>query len=265
MSKSATAVVAMPENPTDDARAALQEVTDATQQADQVVAEIKGNSVVQSVVNAVTDNEVTQLRERARKERARGKENMAKRYEGVASVIIPVEISERVVGSAFERFFPVIENGMYVISKRGEMFMGTKATEAVLETISSKVAAMEQNVAADLAGLKIQMDVHGSSDDFITPEYVKPAASHQVQVRTRMAAAVCKLFIKQDEVVKTLQTLAWNGQVENSSIDEQEYKIKKEVRDLAQFIARTLRGMRNKVAAKTAVASAELSEKAEAA
>jgi hypothetical protein len=79
---------------------------------------------------------------------------------------------------------------------------------------------------------------------------------HEVQIRTPLASNICKIFQKQDQVVVSLQMLAWNNEVEFSAIDDQEFRIKREVRDLATFIARTLRGMRNKAAPKEPVAAA---------
>lgn len=238
----------------DDARAALQEVTDAAAQTDSLLTELTGKApVANAVTKAVTENEVEILRARAQKERARGLKNLERRYDGIASVIMPVTLRERVVASAFERYFAVIENGLYVITRRGELFLGAKAAETVLEQIMEKIKTMEDKAQTDLAGLQIQLDVHGTRDDFLRPIYTKPAGDHQVQIRTRMGVRVAKIFVQQDEVVASLQTLAWNGEVEGATIDHQELRIKKQVRELATFIARTLRGMRNKTSPKESV------------
>jgi len=59
-----------------------------------------------------------------------------------------------------------------------------------------------------------------------------------------------------------LNQLCWNEEAEQDSIEMEELAIKKEMRGLAQFISRTLRGMRNKVAPKEAVAANEAEQQA---
>lgn len=235
----------------DDATLAVNELHEATAQTDSLLADLTGKSaVVEKVSKEITEKQIDVLRARAQKERARGLKSIERRYDGIASVMMDIKLNERVVGSAFERFFPVIENGLYIITKRGEMFMGAKQTEQIMGMIKDKITVMESNISTDMAGLKIQLDVHGERDDFLKPTYIKPASEHKIQLRTPMAVRIAKVFQEQDKIIMNLQTLAWNGEVEGSAIDDQELRIKKDIRDLATFIARALRGMRNRVAPK---------------
>jgi hypothetical protein len=231
----------------DDARKALEEVREAAEQTAGLVD--NGNeraALTQKAIKAITETEVDFLRQRAQKERKRGQKSLARRHDGVASILLTVKINERVTGSSFERFFPIIENGIHVIAKRGEMFLGANAAEKINQTILEKISEMENSVAADLAGVRTQLEM-AQRTNFIQPTYISPASEHQVQVRSRLGKRVLDALILQDEVLCGLQTLAWNGEVEEVQIDAQEVRIKKSVKELAKFIARTLRGMRSKV------------------
>ena len=261
---------------TTDAQAAFKEVDDAAQMIEDMLGpeQTRGerDAITAGVSRVVREDEVQKLRQRAQRERARGVENLGRRHDGVASVVDEVKINERVVASAFERFFAGIENGVHVITKRADLFVGEKNADQIQQTIVKKVEAMEQRIMQQLDQVKVPMELHSASEGFITPTYTAPAAVHKVQLRTKLAHRILKVFKKQDEFVVTLNALAWNDEVEADAIEQEEQQIKKEMRDLANFIGRTVRGMRNKVApAKKAessndgVASEQLTEKAEAA
>lgn len=241
----------------DDARQALEEVRDASLLTEGLLQATSGTDAPKesTLIKVVSDSEVDMLRERAKRERLRGQKNLTRRYDGVASVLKKVKINERVIGSAFERFFYVIENGIFVITRRGAMFLGDAAAEKLLDTIVGKITEMESKVAADLAGVQIQVSVHKEVPGFVTPEYTKPSAEHEVQLRTRLSSRVVGLFESQDQIIANLQTLHWNGAVEISAIEDQEAQLKRDIRALATFIARTLRGMRNKVSSTISASS----------
>lgn len=261
---------------TDEARKAIAELNSAHALSESVLADENKTSadrtaVVDGVTQAVRDEEVAMLRQRAKRQRDRGVANLQRRYEGVASVMAKIAINERVVASAFERFFAGIETGIDVITKRGDLFVGSSSAAKIQETIVSKIAKMEERIGGELERVKIPMSVHSSRDDFMKPIYTSPAATHEVQLRTKLALRVFNVFRKQDEFVVTLNALLWNEEIDADSIEIEEQRIKKEMRDLSTFIARTLRGMRNKIATAPqsandqGLASAELSERAEAA
>lgn len=247
----------------DAAAQAMNELHEVSLQTEQIIAELDGKpaGTTPSTVEPVTEDETERLRQRARRQRERGLKDIQRRYVGVASMLIPVVLNERVVGSAFERFFAVIENGLYVMTKHGEMFLGEKAAEQLMVTISDRIKKIEADADAELAATEIQIGVHAERTDWLAPTYIAPAAAHEVQVRTRLGADFCRVFVKLDKIMANLQALAWNGEVELSQIDDQEYRIKRDVRDLAKFTARTIRGMRTKVAPK-AEAEAQIAQSA---
>lgn len=260
-----------------DAQAALNEVATAAKMIDDMLGPDQQRTereiVADGVARIVHDDEVQKLRQRAQRERARGVQNLAKRHDGVASVVANVQLYERVVASAFERFFAGIETGIHVITKRGDLFVGEKNAEQIQQTIIGKVLAMEERINKQLDQVKVPMELHSASEGFMKPTYTNPAATHQVQLRTKLALRVMNVFRKQDEFVVTLNALAWNDEVEPDAIEKEEQMIKKEMRDLANFIGRTVRGMRNKVAPvkkadsanDVGIASEQLTDKAEAA
>jgi hypothetical protein len=243
---------------TTEARSAIAEVDAAASMAEQALDDTRpspaANSIDEQVLGAVSAVNVDILRNKAKRQREKGIENLARRHDGIASVITRVQLNERVVASAFERYFATIETGIHVINKSGAMFVGEAAATKLEQSIIERVAGMEERINGELSRIRVSLDVHASRSDWIKPTYTKPAGDHEVQLRTRLANRVLAVFRKQDEFVVVLNQLCWNDEAELDAIEMEELNIKKEMRGLAQFISRTLRGMRNKVAPKEAAA-----------
>lgn len=234
-----------------EARQAIEEVDAASQ----LVADALGDApsptngalVDAQVQDAVSVASVDILRQKAQRQRQKGILHMARRHDGIASVVVNVTLRERVVASAFERYFTTIETGIQVISKSGAMFVGAKHADKLMQTIVDRIDAMEKRIKGELERLRVTMDVHQSRSDWIVPTYTRPAADHEVQLRTRLANRVVSIFRMNDEFVVALNQLSWNDESDTDAIDLAEFEIKKDLRGLADLIRRTLRGMRSKV------------------
>lgn len=237
-----------------EARTAIAEVDMAANMAEQALDDTRPapavNSVDEQVLGAVSAVNVDILRNKAKRQREKGIENLARRHDGVASVLVNVKLNERVVASAFERYFATIETGIHVISKSGAMFVGDAAAAKLAASIVERVETMEERIKDEIERSRVSLTVHASRDGWIQPTYTKPAAEHEVQLRTRLANRVLGVFRMQDEFVVILNQLCWNEEADQDAVEMEELAIKKEMRGLAQFISRTLRGMRNKVAPK---------------
>jgi hypothetical protein len=244
------------------ARDALRELDTASQLAQQSVSDdaapitAAAGNADEAVLQATDDARVQQLRNRAQRQRARGIQGLARRHDGVASIIRTVELQERVIGSAFERYYASIEHGIHFIAKLGGFFVGDENADKLMDTIKTKITEMEQRIATEHGQISAVLEAHAENSDWIVPEYTNPAAKHTVQIRTPLANRVAGAFLKQDEYLQQLNQLVWNGEAEGDAVEQSEYQIKKEVRDLAQFILRTLRGIQNKTEAKKAAAPA---------
>jgi len=57
-----------------------------------------------------------------------------------------VQLQERVNGSAFERYYVLIKQGIHFISKLGGFFVGDVNAEKLLDTIKTKVTQIEQHL-----------------------------------------------------------------------------------------------------------------------
>lgn len=254
------------ESSTVEARSAIAEVVMAHDMADQALDDSRPaptvNAVDSQVLGAVSEVSVDILRNKARRQREKGIENLARRHDGVASLITIVRLNERVVASAFERYFATVETGIHVITKSGAMFVGEAAAAKLEASIVERITEMEERINGELARIRVSLQVHESRADWIKPTYTKPAAEHEVQLRTRLANRVLAVFRKQDEFVVVLNQLCWNDEAELDAIEMEELNIKKDMRGLAQFISRTLRGMRNRVAPKEAPAAEETEKQA---
>lgn len=249
-----------------EARSAIAEVVMAHDMADQALDDSRpapvAGTIDEQILGAVSADNVDILRNKAKRQRQKGIENLARRHDGVASILANVQLNERVVASAFERYFATIETGIHVISKSGPMFVGEAAAAKLEASIIERVDSMEARIKEEIARSRVSLDVHASRDGWIKPTYTKPAAEHEVQLRTRLANRVLGVFRMQDEFVVILNQLCWNDEADQDAIEMEELAIKKEMRGLAQFISRTLRGMRNKVAPKEIVAANEAEPKA---
>lgn len=239
---------------TAEARIAIEEVDAAAKMAahalDDAPDAASDNSVESQIQNAVSGASVDILRQKAQRQRQKGIMHLARRHDGIASVVVNVTLYERVVASAFERYFTTIETGIQVINKSGAMFVGAKVADQLEQTIVDRIDAMEQRIRGELSRLRVTMDIHQSRADWIVPTYTRPAAVHEVQLRTRLANRVAAIFRMNDEFVVALNQLSWNDEADTDAIELAEFEIKKDLRGLADFIRRTLRGMRNKVTLK---------------
>lgn len=250
------------------ARDALAQLDQASMQAQQSISDEglpAGANVDQVVLQAADDTRVQVLRNRAKRQRDRGVQGLARRHDGVASVLREVQLQERVVGSAFERYFATIENGIHFISKLGGFFVGDANAEKLLDQIKMRVKQMEDRVDTEAGQIAVVLDAHCSNAEWIVPQYTNPAAKHQIQVRTPLANRVATVFVIQDKYLQQLNQLVWNGEAESDAVEQSEYQIKQEVRGLAQFIAKTLRAIQNKTEAKKALETPAVQQQTEAA
>lgn len=250
------------------ARDALAQLDQASLQAQQSISDEAvpaAGSADQVVLQAADDTRVQVLRNRAKRQRDRGVQGLARRHDGVASVLRVVKLQERVVGSAFERYFATIENGVHFISKLGGFFVGDANAEKLLEQIKARVMQMEDRVNTEAGQIALVLEAHRTNTEWIVPEYTNPAAEHQIQVRTPLANRVATVFVTQDKYLQQLNQLVWNGEAESDAVEQSEYQIKQEVRGLAQFIAQTLRAIQNKTEAKKASEAPAAQQEAEAA
>ena len=228
-----------------DAKAALQEVIEADQQ----MAGDESAPRSQSRDSDLTEKQVEQFRDRAQKQRARGKKDLARRHDGVASVVKTVQIKERVIGSAFQRFYAAIENGLSVIDRRAEMFVTQNNVNKIADNIQQIIDEVNKDLVPLEEAVKTKLEVAAAAADFVSPEYTGNAASHEVQVRTKTALSALRLFERYDKVLQGVQTLHWNDHVEQKYIEDIELQAKQGFNKLYRFVSSTLRGMRNKAVA----------------
>jgi hypothetical protein len=239
---------------TRDLRNALEEVAGAS---DMLAGSLAAEGEVQlseAAVAEVSESQIEALRTRARRERQRGVKNLERRHDGVASVLRRVVLNERVIASAFERWFAGVENGIYVLSKRGHMFVSEKNADQLIEQVTEMISEMEKAVASQLAGAETHLGMLDAGD-ILDPVYSSPATDREVQLRSPLSTRVLKIVQAQDQVLCALMKLHWNGEIEKAVIEEQENNAKKGLRDLAKFLSRTLRAMRGKVEAKASSAA----------
>jgi len=224
-------------SPTNEITDAVEEVRTAAQDAETLVA------VVQADERKITQDA---LRQRAQAERERGRLALSRRSTGLAVLEEHVIINERVAGASFERFFSTIETAIYVISKKGTFFITAKQVEQVMARIESNVQEMEQKTLMQLAELTARADIIKNKAGFMNPTYSKPATDQKVELKTKLASRVLRIFTQHDAILCTLQVLYWNDEVDSEEVAAQEREMKQSLLKFTRFFQSTLRELKKK-------------------
>lgn len=231
---------------TDEARAAVEEIRSVHDQAASILAGDGVSAKNNSSLPDLSDDQIEKLRNRAQKQRTKGRQELKRRHDGVASVVLEVSLKERVIGSSFERFFATIESGISLIERRGEMIVGEKAADELIKKVEAMLETMGKELEAAEVALKGQMTVASSMPNFVRPQYTGAAAKHEVQIRTRTALAALRLFERYDQILQEMQVLFWNRHVDQKYIEDMELEAKHSFQKLFKFVSSTIRGMYNK-------------------
>ncbi|MBK4736069.1 hypothetical protein [Noviherbaspirillum pedocola] len=225
-----------------DAEAALAEVREVQQgfasSEDGVVAAVDAD--------VPSAEQVEAFRARAQKQRQRGKRDLERRHSGVASVLKTVVLNERVIGSSFQRYFSSIENGIYVIGRRGEIFVGEAAAAKIVEKIEDMLESISQELVSEEEAIKIQYEVASTATGFVKPDYIGAAAEHEVQIRTRSGLKAVGLFMRYDALLQKVQAMYWNGHIEDTYVQDIELRCKRQFQKLFNFIRSSINGMYRK-------------------
>ncbi len=232
-------------------RQAVQEIAAIGNEPDEFLNEVGSGTVSQGQrraddPTAIKEREMEYFRNRATQQRQRGQREIKRRHQGIASILRTVEINERVIASTFERFYPIIEKGIYLVSKNGDVFLGDSA-DTVLSMTFERIKAIEQKTKTTLEAAEKRVGDQIGREDFIQPSYVAPTILHEIQVRNVYANRLVGTFLLQDRVISHLQTLNWNGEIDPVEIEEQEQSFKNAIRELATDLSRALRAMQNRI------------------
>lgn len=231
---------------TAEARAAVDEIRAVAQAASVIPGD--GAPTTEATLPDFSEDQVERMRKRAERQRSKGRKELSRRHDGVASMVTNVSLKERVIGSSFERFFATIESGVSLIERRGEMIVGEKAATDLINKVNGMLDSMSQELEASEAALQTQMTVASAMAGFVKPVYTGDAASHEVQIRTRTAVKALNLFYRYDKILQDMQVLFWNGHVYQKFIEDMELEAKHAFQKIFKFIKTTITGFYNKTA-----------------
>lgn len=217
-----------------------------------------GDVAVQAVqltpeaIASVNEQRIAVYRQRARNERARGIKNLALRHDGVAALIEPVALNVPAVAAIFERWYSAMEFGLYVVNRRGSLVLGAARAEKLVEAIRNKMATLEEDAKTALGAVQAKMaDVETNAavenTEVLNPVFAKPAATHEVQMRTKDAKRLLEVFKRNDQVQTIAIKLQWNEALTDAQLDNINDTFRSGMRDLSTFLSKTLRGMKAKV------------------
>lgn len=190
-----------------------------------------------------------QLAHAARRQRELGRRLLSRRTRGFASRIRQVRLNNYLLAAAFERFYPVIERGAYLVTRFGEMTLGEGAAEQILERLGEMTheAIAERQKELDAVQAHIGEVSVSMGDRFITPEFTAPAYDAAVQVRTPQADRALEIFVLSDQLLTEFETLYWNQLRSVSERNDQALRAKRAVWPIFRFAARSTINLNRKM------------------
>lgn len=221
-----------------EAQAAERAAAEALAAEDVKVAPPRDNSAAQRERQRPTKE---QLMRRAKRERDLGRKLLARRTGGFASRIHQVKLNNYVLAGAFERFFPVIEQSAYLVTRHGAACMGDAGAEKVITRMDELIEEIikERKKELEAAQAYIGEQSVNMGENFVAPEFTSPAFEETVQVRTPQADRALQIFILSDQLLTEFETLYWNHMRSLSDRNDEALRSKRVVRPLFAFAGRT--------------------------
>ena len=241
----------------DEVHKAISELDNAIEQGENAADEGADPALAPRVKREVSKDGVAKLRQNAAKARERGFRSLSRSQAGIAGLQQDIIINERVVSSAFLRYYSAIESGCYAIWKHGEMFVGHARATEMRDKIRDRILLMVTRAKEDLGlvenDLKVLTEQKG--DKLVKPVYSEPATKiDAMQIKLPETYHALTAVKSYDEALSGLQVLHWNlfdsGMNTESRIHDQEQRAKNELKSVANMVLRFARGMRKKVDAK---------------
>ncbi len=188
------------------------------------------------------------LMKRAARQRKAGSRALQRDEMGVAIHRQQVAIKDRVMGSAFIRFFSAIDVCAGLLQRRGEMLLGEAKSDELLERLTALIDEFADDAAKELGRVEIMVNdmreqLLGEGDEFITPKVDHPALAEEVVIGTRLGLKLYRAVRKYDDALEMMSTLSWNDGVSDKEIGNRQLLVKQALGKLYGFAARTNMGL----------------------
>jgi hypothetical protein len=118
--------------------------------------------------------------------------------------------------------------------------------------MNAKIAGLDELAKKNLGvvneALKnAQTDSDVAGTELLLPMFAKPAAEHEIQMRSREAKKLLEIFKLYDNVLSVGITLEWNEVYTSGQNGTMTDEFRDSMKDLSKFLGQTVRGMKNKV------------------
>lgn len=206
----------------------------------------------EEAIAAVNEERIATYRARAKAQRARGVKSLAERHQGVPAILEQVKIDVPAVAALVERWYASMEFGIHVLKRRGAIVLGDKRAEALHAAMEEQLVELEKRAKASMVivenALKEATTNAAVADTpLLLPTFAKPAADHEIQMRTREAKRLLEVFKTYDRVLAMCVTLEWNDAFTSKQIATLTDEFRDGMKGLSKFLGQTVRGMKNKV------------------
>lgn len=182
----------------------------------------------------------------ARRQREFGQKMLANKRAGYASVNKTVEFNNNVVASLFERFFPVVDQCLFLLKTQGEYRMGS-AADRLSAAMLTRINELKNQTKSELnASSEIVSNVLANSNSVI-PTYNDVAFSMDVQIKTPEALVFLEALHRIDKIVENAEVLRWNGERNNSDVQDVTHEFKRAINRLFEFCRNVLTRLSNDV------------------
>lgn len=184
---------------------------------------------------------------RAKRQHDLGERMLKNRRAGLASVNVKVVINNYLIAANFTRFFPVVDQCLYIMRSQGEFRLGETSANSLLKSMLGHVTNIQKKSLRELEATSQLTNEASKRRDFISPAYAAPAYEGDVQVKTPEALLLLNAFLNFDKVLHNIEILHWNQERHASDVRDAQRDQKQIITPLFAMCVNTLVRMRNRV------------------
>ncbi len=185
------------------------------------------------------------LRNRAVRQRQRGRKELERTYVGVLGVTTRVTLNDRSVASHFERFAGLIDNTLYLLARRGALVLGPEKSQQLQDKLAElvQIYADMGAEAVSSTGALIK-DYSAATLEWLEPTYQQAALDLEFHVKTKVGSKLVRASHNWDKAIYNLAVLAWNDKADDAQREEAVRKERDALKSAFDFTFQVLMGLR---------------------
>ena len=188
---------------------------------------------------------------RAARQREEGAKTLKREEQGVAIQRQEASIKDLVLGSGFLRYFGAIDVCAGLLQRRGEMILGEKATEKLIDMLTALIDEFADDAKKELGRVQSMVEMareelSGQGFDFVEPKVEKPAMKDEIVIGTRLGLKLYRAVRQFDDSLELMSTLSWNDQIGDREVSNRQHLIKQGLGKIYGFASKTNRSLYNR-------------------